>query len=36
VVVAPLLDDDDLPLGAAFVGPRGSDRALLALVTSRF
>jgi amidase len=35
VVVAPLLDDDALPLGAAFVGPRGSDRALLALVASR-
>jgi amidase len=35
VVVAPLLDDDELPLGAAFVGPRGADRALLALVATR-
>jgi amidase len=34
VVVAPLLDDAGLPLGAAFVGPRGSDRALLELVAA--
>jgi amidase len=34
VVVAPLLEDGGLPLGAAFVGPHGSDRALLELAAA--
>jgi amidase len=36
VVVAPLLEQDGLPVGAAFLGPPGSDLALTDLVADRF
>jgi Asp-tRNA(Asn)/Glu-tRNA(Gln) amidotransferase A subunit family amidase len=36
VVVAPLLQDEGLPLGAAFVGPPGADLALIEMVRTVF